>query len=190
MSSMISRYALAAPLAFALAACGSQPTPSEQPGAEATPAETASAAPEATPAASETPAIAATATPSPSPSPSPKPSPTQSASSKPAASAAATVAAASPPDAFKQCSVCHSTEPGTTIIGPSLAGVYGTKAGEVAGFKFSDAMKNSGLTWNAATLDKYLADPKGVVPGTLMSLAGIKDADQRAAIIAYLKTLK
>ena len=79
--------------------------------------------------------------------------------------------------------------PGKTIIGPSLAGVYGRKAGAVAGFQYSDAMKGSGLAWNAGNLDSFLANPTGKVPGTLMGFAGIKDAAQRKAVIDYLKTL-
>ena len=102
---------------------------------------------------------------------------------------AAAAAAATPPDTFKQCAICHSAEQGKNGIGPSLAGGYGTKAGEVPGFDCSDAMKNSGLTWNEATLDKFLASPRDVVPGTKMSFGGLKDADKRKAVIAYLKSL-
>ncbi|MGZ3268542.1 MAG: c-type cytochrome, partial [Croceibacterium sp.] len=87
------------------------------------------------------------------------------------------------------CAACHSTTPGKTIIGPSLAHVYGRKAGSLAGFQYSDAMKGSGLTWTSSNLDAFLTNPAGKVPGTLMGLAGIKDAAQRKAIIAYLKTL-
>ena len=83
----------------------------------------------------------------------------------------------------------HSAQPGKNGIGPSLAGIYGTRAGEVPGYDFSDAMKNSGLTWNAPTLDKYLTSPQKVVPGTKMSFGGLKDADKRKAVIAYLKSL-
>ena len=107
-----------------------------------------------------------------------------------AAPATSAAAAAEAPTAFNQCKACHSVEPGKNGIGPSLAGVYGTKAGDVAGFDFSDAMKNSGLKWDAATLDKYLTNPMAVVPGTKMSFAGLKDADKRQAVIAYLKAIK
>lgn len=187
---MTSRFAIAVSLAFALAACGSSNQPSEQPSATAAvPTETASIA-VATPApevtAGETPAAA----PSAKPTPTPTPKPTPTAKPKPKESASATpVAAASPPDAFKTCAACHSTEPGKTIIGPSLAGVYGRKAGALPGFQYSDAMKSSGLTWNRATLDRYLTDPKSVVPGTTMSFAGYPEADKRKAVIDYLKTL-
>jgi cytochrome c2 len=132
-----------------------------------------------------------TATPGSAPStaaatPAATPTPAASMSSGPAMAASA----ANPPDAFKQCEVCHSATPGKNGIGPSLAGVYGTRAGTVPGYDFSDAMKNSGLTWDAATLDKYLASPMAVVPGTKMSFGGLSDADKRQAVIAYLKAIR
>ena len=187
---MISRFALAASLALALAACGSSNEASDQSTAtEAVPSDIASTAPEAVPsdvAASEAPAAEASATPSPTPTPSPSAKP----SATPSPQAAATGAGnASPPQAFNQCTACHSTAPGKTIIGPSLAGIYGDKAGTVPGFQFSDAMKKSGLTWNAANLDAFLTNPQAKVPGTIMGFAGIKDAAQRKAVIDYLKTL-
>ena len=111
-----------------------------------------------------------------------------------AAEPAAVEVAAGDPDkganVFKKCKACHSVEAGKNGTGPTLFGIVGSKAGEVEGYKFSDAMLNSGLTWDAATLDKYLADVKGVVPGTKMSFAGLKKPEDRADIIAYLETLK
>jgi cytochrome c2 len=179
---MISRFAIAASLAFTVAACGSQSEPTDQP------TEAAIAAPEALPTAatSAIPTETASATPSAAPTPTPSAKP----SGTPSPQAASTGAgAASPPQAFNQCTACHSTVPGKTIIGPSLAGIYGDKAGTVPGFQFSDAMKKSGLTWNAANLDAFLANPAGKVPGTMMGFAGIKDAAQRKAVVDYLKTL-
>lgn len=110
--------------------------------------------------------------------PTPKPTPT------------ATVAAApvGPPPSFTQCQVCHSVEAGQNGIGPSLAGVFGRKAASVSGFSYTDGMRSSNLTWNQANLDRYLANPSGVVPGTTMAV-GPLDASQRSAIINYLKTL-
>jgi cytochrome c2 len=182
---MISRFALAASLVLALGACGSPADEADEPtGAVAEPAALETAAPdEALPEAeaTETPAAEPTATPSPTPTSTPTPSPTPTA--------AATAAAASPPASFAQCAVCHKTEPGETGIGPTLAGVFGAEAGHIAGFKYSQAMLDSGLTWNQATLDRYLADPKAVVPGTTMAFGGVKDAAKRQAIIDYLKTL-
>lgn len=190
---MISRIAIAASLAMALAACGSSNQPTSQSTetiTSPTPPVTAPAPTEAVPSAAPS---AEAATPSPTPTPTPTPSATSTGkASKSAMQSASSAAsdAATVPTAFNQCAACHSTTPGKTIIGPSLAGVYGTKAGQVPGFQFSDAMKNSGLVLNASNLDKFLADPKGTVPGTIMALNGIKDASQRKAIIDYLKTLK
>ena len=104
--------------------------------------------------------------------------------------AATTAAADGKPAAFAQCVACHSTEKGKMGIGPSLAGVYGTKSGEIAGYAFSDAMKSANLTWDDATLDKYLAAPMKLVPGTKMTFAGLTDATKRKEVIEYLKTLK
>lgn len=88
-----------------------------------------------------------------------------------------------------QCSICHSVAPGRNMIGPGLFGVVGRKAGTVAGFHYSAANRNSGLTWDEATLNKYLANPKAAVPGTIMTYAGLKNDSQRADLIAYLATL-
>ncbi len=107
-----------------------------------------------------------------------------------AAPAAAVAAADAKPAAFAQCAACHSVEPGKHGIGPSLHGVYGTKAGEIPGFAFSEKLKASGLTWDDATLDQWLASPMKMVPGTKMSYAGMSDPAKRAEIIAYMKTLK
>ncbi|ANY18716.1 Cytochrome c2 iso-2 [Tsuneonella dongtanensis] len=107
-----------------------------------------------------------------------------------AAVPAETAAAAAPaPTAFAQCKTCHQVVPGKHGIGPSLAGVYGTKAGEIPGYAFSAAMKASGLTWDDATLDRYLESPMKTVPGTKMVYPGVKDPAKRAEIIAYMKTL-
>jgi cytochrome c len=91
---------------------------------------------------------------------------------------------------FRQCSVCHSDKPGENRVGPSLAGIYGTKAGDVAGFNFSNAMKNSGLVWDDQNLSKYLESPQQVVKGTRMAFPGLKNEKDRDDIIAYIKSLK
>lgn len=98
--------------------------------------------------------------------------------------------AADAPAAFNQCKACHKVEAGKNGVGPSLAGVFGRKAGSEPTFKYSDAMKNSGLTWDDAGLGKYLADPKGTVPGNKMAFAGLKKPEDLAAVIDYLKTVK
>jgi cytochrome c len=93
------------------------------------------------------------------------------------------------PPAFARCATCHATVPGRNAIGPSLAGVFGAPAGHEPTYAYSRALRDSGLVWDARTLDAYLADPRGVVPGTKMAFAGVRSAEERAAIIAYLETL-
>ena len=95
------------------------------------------------------------------------------------------------PSAFGVCSSCHSTEKGRNGIGPSLAGVFGRKAGSADGYNYSEAMKSSDAVWNAANLDKHLADPKSVVPGNKMVplFEGVVDAKDRKAIIDYLESI-
>jgi cytochrome c len=88
-----------------------------------------------------------------------------------------------------QCGICHSIVAGKNMIGPSLFGVVGRKAGGIPGFHYSAANKDSGLTWDAATLNRYLTNPQAVVPGTIMPYAGLKDDTKRADLIAYLSTL-
>jgi cytochrome c len=90
----------------------------------------------------------------------------------------------------RNCAICHTVEAGKNKIGPSLAGVVGRKAGSAPGYSYSDANKNSGITWSEAELDKYLTDPKAVVPGTKMLFAGLKNPEDRKNIIAYLNQQK
>jgi len=85
-----------------------------------------------------------------------------------------------------KCAVCHSFVAGQNKIGPSLAGIIGRKAGTAPNFGYSPAMKASKLTWNVATLDRYLANPRATVPGTKMIFAGLPAPADRANLIAYL----
>ncbi|MGE5504794.1 MAG: c-type cytochrome [Actinomycetota bacterium] len=87
---------------------------------------------------------------------------------------------------FNQCKACHSVKAGENKVGPSLHGVVGRKSGTAPGFNYSDAMKKADLTWDEATLDKYLTDPKATVPGNKMAFAGLKNPDDRKNVIAYL----
>ena len=87
-----------------------------------------------------------------------------------------------------QCSVCHSVEAGKKGIGPNLLGVVGRPAGALADFKYTDANRKSGLTWDAATLDRYLQAPQKVVPGTAMPYPGLKDATQRGEVVPVVWT--
>lgn len=107
-----------------------------------------------------------------------------------AAGSASAQDAAAGEKAFAKCKACHKTEAGKNAVGPSLFGIVGRQAGTVEGFKYSDANKNSGVTWTADVLDKYLTDPKAFMPGNKMAFAGVKDDAERKNIIAYLETLK
>ena len=89
----------------------------------------------------------------------------------------------------RDCGVCHSPLAGKNGVGPSLSGIVGRPAGTVAGFRYTEANKNSGLTWDVATLDRYLVAPRTVVPGTTMTYVGQKDDGKRRDLIAYLETL-
>lgn len=102
----------------------------------------------------------------------------------------ATAQAGDPPAAFNQCKACHRVDAGKNAIGPSLFGIVGMKAGSVAGYQYSPAMKTSGLTWDEATLSQYLTNPKSIVPGSKMVFAGLKRPEDVTAVIAYLKTLR
>lgn len=90
----------------------------------------------------------------------------------------------------RYCFICHDTAPGKNKIGPSLAGVYGRAAGSEAGFSYSDAMRGAGITWVEKTLDEYLNDPRARIPGNKMLFPGVKNAEERHAIIEYLEHLK
>ncbi len=87
---------------------------------------------------------------------------------------------------FNQCKACHTAEQGKNRIGPSLYGVVGRKSGSIEGFSYSPAMKSAGLTWTPDNLDKYLTDPKALVPGNKMAFPGLKNPQDRANVIAYL----
>lgn len=97
--------------------------------------------------------------------------------------------AGSPPPAFAACGSCHSISPGRHAAGPSLAGIWGRKAGSQAGYMYTPALKGSGIVWDAQSLDTWLKAPMQMVPGTRM-VVGIPDPAGRQAVIAYLQTLK
>ena len=89
---------------------------------------------------------------------------------------------------FLNCKTCHSNEAGKNMVGPSLHALIGRHSGTIPGFSYSTANKNSGITWTEAKLFQYLEAPQRVVPGTKMTYTGVKDPQQRADVIAYLKT--
>ena len=108
----------------------------------------------------------------------------------------AALAAGNPADGanlFKTdiCSACHAVAKGApSPIGPNLFGVVGRKAGSLAGYSYSPAMKGSGITWDADTIAKYIMAPAAVVPGNKMVFAGVKTQQDADSISAYLSTLK
>lgn len=107
----------------------------------------------------------------------------------PAAATGSAAAVPTPPPAFAMCSSCHAVRPGVQGVGPNLAGVWGRTAGSTAGYAYSNALKTSGIVWNAKTLDTWLQGPMQMVPGTRM-VVGLHDAQARKTVIDYLETLK
>lgn len=91
---------------------------------------------------------------------------------------------------FKRCAVCH--DPKTNKVGPHLGGVVGRKAGSLADYRYSDAMKkkgDEGLVWTEENIASYLKDPKAFVPGNKMVFVGLKNDDDIANVVAYLNSL-
>jgi cytochrome c len=86
---------------------------------------------------------------------------------------------------YERCAACHSLE--RDRVGPRHCGLFGRRAGSVPGFPYSDAMRDSGIVWTRETLDRFIADPLGTVPGTFMGYAGIPDGGERAQLLAYLE---
>src|ERR1700722_8536089 len=187
------------------AAAGHSANPSPAPETAAPPQhqhQMAAAAPSATSTAAPNPASAAPAAPAKAPPPVAQQSSSDDhaamhkmAAAEPQAQAPTTSGAAAAPPAggdaaegrlvFRKCQACHSMEPGKTLLGPSLAGILGRKAGADANYNYSPAMKQANVVWDAKSLDAYLADPQKVVPGNKMPFPGLKTAQDRADIIAF-----
>lgn len=87
---------------------------------------------------------------------------------------------------FEECRTCHSVKAGEHGVGPSLQAVIGRKAGALDDFRYSPQLKRSNLTWNAKTLDAFIADPQQVVPANRMPYSGMPDPKNRADLIEYL----
>ncbi|TPG15824.1 cytochrome c family protein [Sphingomonas koreensis] len=160
--------------ALALTACSKQPSADDQ---------TASTA--AQDAANDAAAAAAPAAATPAAAPAPAADNTDTISGVKYASYTGDAAAGKTD--FITCTTCHSIDAGVNKIGPSLHGVVGRKAGIIPGFVYSDANKNSGITWTPEKLFQYLENPQRVVPGTKMTFVGFPDPQKRADVIAYLK---
>jgi cytochrome c len=88
---------------------------------------------------------------------------------------------------FEECASCHSTAAGHNGVGPSLHDIVGRKAASLDDFRYSPAMRRSGITWTPETLDTFIADPQKLVPANRMPYAGLTDAGDRADLIAYLE---
>jgi cytochrome c2 len=88
---------------------------------------------------------------------------------------------------FEECATCHSTQSGVNGVGPSLHDVFGRKAGGLGDYRYSPAMKRSGITWTPQALETFVADPQKAVPNNRMPFAGMPDAADRADLIAYLE---
>ena len=89
---------------------------------------------------------------------------------------------------FTNCKACHNVDASKHKVGPHLVGIVGRKAASTDFTKYSKALKESGITWDEANLDKWLTNPKGMYPGTKMIYPGLKKAEDRANVIEYLKT--
>jgi cytochrome c len=87
---------------------------------------------------------------------------------------------------FQECAACHKLEAGVNEVGPSLHGIFMRKAAELADFRYSPAMKRSGIVWTAQTIEQYIADPQAMIPANRMPYAGMASAADRADLIAYL----
>ena len=88
---------------------------------------------------------------------------------------------------FARCRSCHVLEEGVNRVGPSLYGIFGRETGSVEGFRYSDANANAGVTWTKDTMFEYLENPREYIPGTIMSFPGLRDPQDRADVIAYMK---
>lgn len=91
---------------------------------------------------------------------------------------------------FGRCLACHSVTQGHNRVGPSLYGIIGRSAGSVGGFAYSSANKNSGIAWTADAMFAYLKNPQAYIPGTKMVFPGLPSGQDRADVIAYLKSVK
>ena len=90
---------------------------------------------------------------------------------------------------FNRCAICHAVEAGQHGAGPSLASLSGRQAGSVPGFPFSRVMAESGISWDEQTLSEFIRSPHEFMPGNTMAFGGVRNDEQRAALLCYLRTL-
>ena len=88
---------------------------------------------------------------------------------------------------YEDCAACHSIERGVNGVGPTLYGIFGRKAGELDDYRYSPALKRSGIIWTEGTLDTFIADSQATVPANRMPYAGMPNAADRSDLIAYLQ---
>lgn len=162
-------------LAFTIAACSGEPEREKTAPAAETTSTTTTTTTANTAAASTTPAAAAA------------PAPDNIDTVDGTQFASFTGNAANGKTVFATCRTCHAVEAGANRIGPSLNAIVGRPAGQVAGYNYTPANKNSGITWTPEKLFQYLENPQRVVPGTKMAFAGLSDPQRRADVIAYLQ---
>jgi cytochrome c len=91
---------------------------------------------------------------------------------------------------FATCAACHTSRSGDLMVGPSLAGVVGRKAGSMPGYRYSQALTSSGIVWDARTLSSLLRDPDGYIPGITMTVAPVTDPTDVEALITYMRQLR
>lgn len=172
---------LASGFTLVLAACGGSETSSPAPAPAAAPA----AATEEAAATETAPEATAEAAPA-------EAAPAEEAAA-PAPAAGATGYAAYTGDAakgkrvFAQCMTCHAVQEGRNNVGPSLYQIVGRESGTIAGFKYSAANQNSDVIWTEENLFEYLENPQAYIPGTIMAFPGLRNPQDRADVIAYLK---
>jgi len=90
---------------------------------------------------------------------------------------------------FQDCAACHKLEAGSNNVGPTLHGLFERKAGELTDFRYSPAMKRSGISWTPETLDKFITEPQAMVPANRMPYAGMANPSDRADLIAFLQKM-
>jgi cytochrome c len=90
---------------------------------------------------------------------------------------------------FQDCAACHKLEAGSNDVGPSLHGIFERKAAALTDFRYSPAMKRSGISWTPETLDRFIADPQAMVPANRMPYAGMANPNDRADLIASLQKI-
>ncbi len=141
----------------------------------------------------DAPATEVAATPPPAAAPAPAATPAPAAGAPAAGGATVQLAGLTGDPAagervFMQCRTCHALEAGVNKVGPSLNGIIGRESGTIPGFRYSPANRDSNIVWSEQVLFDYLENPREYMPGTYMSFVGLRQPQQRADVIAYIKS--